>query len=249
MIPRPPEEDLVMKRSIRLMMNLAAPSIFTIGCGSDRPTGPPYDPHVDPADFVARVDNPLFPLAPGTVYYYRAQTDEGEETDSVEVLSDTRTILGITATIVHDRVFRAGELIEETFDWYAQDKEGTVWYLGEDSRSYEHGHMVSTEGSWEAGVDGAKPGIIMWGNPGAHIGEDYRQEYYRGSAEDWGRVAAVNESASVPFGSFTGCAKTEEWSALEPDVLENKYYCPGIGLVLETTVRGGSERNELVDVR
>jgi hypothetical protein len=235
----------VTRRSILLTVILATTSIFTAGCGSDTPTGPPYDPHIDPAAFVARVDNPLFSLTPGTVYSYQAQTDEGQETETVEVLSETKTIMGIAATVVHDQVFRAGELAEDTFDWYAQDNEGNVWYFGEDTRSYQHGQVVSTDGSWEAGVNGAKPGVIVWGTPGAHIGEDYRQEYYRGHAEDWGRVVSVNESVSVPAGSFAGCLKTEEWSGLEPDVLENKYYCPTAGLVLELTVRGGTERNEL----
>ncbi len=224
--------------------------LASIGCSgySSSPTGPDYDPRIDPADFVEGMTNPLFPLVPGTTYFYETETDEGPETNTIEVLNETKTILGIEATVVHDQVFGGGELAEATFDWYAQDRDGNVWYLGEDTRAYEHGEVVSTGGSWEAGVHGAKPGIIMWGDPAAHIGEEYRQEFYAGKAEDWGKVVGVNESVTVPFGSFTSCVKTEDWSTLEPDVLENKYYCPQTGVVLEVTVEGGRERNELVDI-
>lgn len=236
--------------TIRLAMSLATLLLAAANCGDNNPTQPatPYDPHIDPADFVAGVDNPFFPLVPGTVYHYEAQTDEGQETGRTEVLSDTKTILGIAATIVHDQVFLDGELLEDTFDWYAQNKAGDVWYMGEDTRELEDGQVVSTEGSWEAGVGGAKPGIVMWGEPAAHIGEEYRQEFSAGVAEDFGKVVAVDQALTVPYGSFTGCIRTEDRSALEPDVLENKVYCPQIGITLEETVQGGTDRNELVDI-
>ena len=239
-----------MRHAIQLSMSLATLLLATTGCNNDNPTEPatPYNPRIEPADFVTRVDNPFFPLAPGTVYHYEAETDEGHETETLEVLSDTKKILGIAATIVHDQVFLEGDLKEDTFDWYAQNKEGNVWYFGEDTRELEDGEVVSTEGSWEAGVGGAKPGIIAWADPAAHIGEEYRQEFLKGVAEDFGKVVAVDQSVTVPFGSFTGCIKTEDRSALEPDILENKFYCPEIGVVLEETVRGGMERNELVDI-
>jgi hypothetical protein len=238
------------RRPIQLMVVLTTLLLTATGCseGSSGPTAPTIDPDIDPADFVTRVDNPFFPLVPGTTFSYEAETDQGQETQTVEVLDDTKIILGIAATVVHDRVFVEGELTEDTFDWYAQDKDGNVWYLGEDTREVEDAEVVSTDGSWEAGIDGAKPGIIMWGDPAAHIGEEYRQEYYEGVAEDLGKVVAVNESVTVPFGSFTGCVKTEDRNALEPGILENKYYCPQTGVVLEVIVRGGTERNELVDV-
>ncbi|HWB43751.1 MAG TPA: hypothetical protein VG500_20990 [Gemmatimonadales bacterium] len=215
-------------------------------CG-EGPSQPEYDPQLDPADFVAAVTNPLFPLAPGTTYHFEGETAEGVETIVTEVLADTRTILGITATIVHDRVFLDGDLIEDTFDWYAQQDNGDVWYLGEDSREIEDGEVVSTEGSWEAGLDGAKPGIIMWGDPAAHLNEEYRQEYYQGVAEDVATVIALDEEVEVPHGRFTGCLRTEDRNPLEPGAVEHKFYCPGIGLTLEGPA-DGSERFELIGI-
>jgi hypothetical protein len=186
---------------------------------------------------------------PGTINYYEGVSGGAAQTDSVEVLSDTKPILGINATIVHDRVYTGGVLSEDTFDWYAQDKDGNVWYLGEDTRELNaSGRVVSTEGSWEAGVNSAQAGIIMWADAAAHIGEEYRQEFARGVAEDLGKVVAVDQTADVPFGSFTGCVKTEDRSALERGVLENKFYCPNLGIALEQTVQGGDDVNRLVNV-
>jgi hypothetical protein len=235
--------------AIRFAVSLTAAILATVGCGNDSSTAPAdYNPDVDSTDFVVGVDNPYFPLVPGTVYHYVAQTEDGVETETVEVLTNTKKILGITATIVHDQVFVEGELTEDTFDWYAQTASGDVWYLGEDTRELENGTVVSTEGSWEAGVDGAKPGVIAWADPSAHIGEEYRQEYLLGVAEDFGKVVAVDQSVTVTYGSLTGCIKTEDRSDLEPDILENKYYCPQLGVVREETVKGGTELNQLVDV-
>ena len=140
-----------------------------------------------------------------------------------------------------------GELAEDTFDWYAQDSSGNVWYFGEDSKEYEDGVFVGTEGSWQAGVDGAKPGIIMKANP--QIGDSYRQEYYLDEAEDMGKVIKLNESTSVPYGSFDGVLVILEWNPLEPKVIEHDYYAPGVGAILEVVVKGGSERVELVEIR
>ncbi|MGH9260775.1 MAG: hypothetical protein ACRD08_12915 [Acidimicrobiales bacterium] len=232
-------------RSLTLPAMLAAGAIAAGACDSST-TGPAYDPQI-PAAWAAAVSNPHFPLAVGTTYRYEAQTADGLETITVEVLPSTRVISGVTAVEVRDRVYLDGVLIEDTYDWYAQDDAGNVWYLGEDTKEYENGQVVSTEGSWEWGVGGALPGIIMWADPAAHVGEQYRQEFFRGEAEDWGRVVAVNESVTVPFGSFTGCLKIEEWNALEPGPHEHKYYCAQIGTVLE--VAGGSgERVELISV-
>ena len=156
--------------------------------------------------------------------------------------------MSVVATVVRDRVYLEGELIEDTYDWYAQDQEGNVWYVGEDSKEIEDGAVVSTEGSWEWGEDGALPGIIMWADPAAHLNEEYRQEYYKGEAEDWGMVVALNESVTVPHGSFTGCLKTEEWIALDKGTREAKWYCPGVGFVKETVLKGGNEVVELIGI-
>jgi hypothetical protein len=227
---------------------LAALALFAMasGCG-DGPTQPEYDPQLDPADFVEAVTNPYFPLIPGTTWHFEGATAEGTETIVTEVLSGTKVILGITATIVHDRVFLDGELIEDTFDWYAQQNTGDVWYLGEDSKEIEDGEVVSTAGSWEAGVDGAKPGIIMWGDPAAHLNEEYKQEYYQGVAEDVATVIGLDEDVDVPYGSFTGCLRTEDRNPLEQGAVEHKFYCSGIGLTLEGP-SDGSERFELTEV-
>lgn len=213
-------------------------------CGSD-PTGPAYEP-ILPDAWAAAVDNPFFPLVPGTSLRFEGETDEGTEVILIDVLASTRTVNGVTAAEVRDRVFVDGELVEETLDWYAQDVDGNVWYVGEDSREIEDGAVVSTEGSWEWGVDGALPGIIMWADPAAHIGDDYRQEFYEDEAEDWGRVVETGVSVTVPAGTFANCVVTEEWNGLEPGTLESKHYCPQVGFVLEIKLDGGNERVELV---
>jgi hypothetical protein len=206
----------------------------------------PYNP-VIPTEWASAVTNPYFPLTPGTVWEYRGETDEGTETITVEVLADTKVIQGVTATIVRDRVYLEGSLIEDTFDWFAQDTAGTVWYLGEDSKEILDGEVISTEGSWEWGVDGALPGIIMPANPAARMGKKYRQEYYAGVAEDWGKVISVNEDVEVPYGDFEGCVQTEDWSGLDPGHREDKFYAPGIGLVLEVP-KEDDESVELINV-
>lgn len=150
--------------------------------------------------------------------------------------------------MVRDRVYVDDELVEDTDDWYAQDADGNVWYLGEATAAYENGVLVDTDGSFEWGVDGALPGVVMWADPAAHLGEEYRQEFYEGEAEDWGKVIRVGESATVPWGSWDGCIVTEDWNGLEAGTLEHKTYCPDIGFVLEVKVQGGGERVELVSV-
>ena len=227
---------------------LSVVAVAAEGCdgSSTGPARPDYNPQI-PTDWVSAVTNPYFPLVPGTTYQYQSHTDQGLETITVEVLQNTRLVNGVAATVVRDRVYLNGELIEDTDDWYAQDGAGNVWYLGENSKEIENGQVVSTEGSWEWGVDGALPGIIMWADPAAHVGEEYRQEFYEGEAEDFGKVVDLDQNVDVPFGSFTGCIKTEDRNALEPDELENKYYCRQIGVVLEVSGNGG-ERVELVNV-
>lgn len=211
-----------------------------------------YDPKIDPANFVRRVDNRYFPLKPGTKYIYEGKTKDGTERVEVEVTRQTKTILGVQCIIVRDRAYLNGELIEDTFDWHAQDKKGNVWYFGEDTKEYKNGKVVSTAGSFEAGVDGAKAGIIMEANP--RVGDSYRQEFYKGEAEDSAEVvsrdaAGLNDTVDVPHGSFENVLVTKDWAPLEPNVLEHKYYAPGVGLIGAEKVVGGSDRIELVDVK
>lgn len=205
-----------------------------------------YTVELDPADFVNVIDNPYFPLTPGTTFLYEGETGDGVEHIEVSVTHDTREVLGIRTTVVRDIVRVEGVVVEDTFDWYVQDRDGNVWYFGEDVSNYKDGKLVGKGGSWEAGVDGALPGIIMWADP--TVGESYRQEYYEGVAEDMAEVLRLDASATVAYGSFDGLLQTKEWTPLEPDVIEHKYYAPGVGLVLEVEVKGGSERSELMEI-
>lgn len=168
------------------------------------------------------------------------------EENIVYVTDMTKNILGVECTVVLDLVWVNGKPAEKTYNWYAQDKDGNVWYFGEDSMELENGVVVSTEGSWEAGVDGAKPGIIMKAEP--QLCDTYRQEYYKDEAEDMAMVVGFRESVKVHYGSFKNCLKTTEWTLLEPGIVENKYYVQGIGLVLERMVAGGQDRMELYDI-
>jgi len=205
-------------------------------------------PQFDPNNFVRNVDNPFFPLDPGTTYFYEGQEDGIPSSTTTEVTNDTKRILGVRATVVHDLAYVDGVLVEETFDWYAQDTQGNVWYLGEDSRELdENGNVISTEGSWEAGVDGAQPGILLPGKPKA--GLSYRQEYYKGEAEDLAEVLSVDARARVPVGSFEQLLQTKEYTPLEPGVVEHKFYAKEVGPILAVTVSGGSGREELVQRR
>jgi hypothetical protein len=207
--------------------------------------GGDYQPDVDPANFVDVIDNPYLPYPPGASWVYEGTEDGETERTEVTVTPDRREVMGISATVVRDTVSVDGEVIEDTYDWFAQDRDGNVWYLGEDSKEYENGEFVSTEGSWEAGVDGALPGIVMQADP--EVGMAYRQEYYVGEAEDLAEVVEVGARESVPFGDFDQLLVTEEWNPLEPDVVEEKYYAPGIGTVLEVVTKGGEGRVELIE--
>lgn len=206
-----------------------------------------YDPKIIQNDFVSEINNKFFTLVPGTMFVYEGETEDGMEHTETYVTNNTKVVLGVDTVEVWDRVWLDGELIEETLDWYAQDKSGNVWYFGEDSKEYESGTVISTKGSWEAGVDGAKPGIIMQAEP--KIDQSYRQEYYQNIAEDMAQVVSIDESVTVPYGSFTGCLQTRDWNPLEPGKDEHKYYCPDIGgVVLEVGIADG-EKVELIDVR
>lgn len=219
---------------------------FSPACARDRT----YDP-VIPDDFIDEngdpyeIDNLYLPMTPGTTFIYEAETEDGLEVNEVWVTSDTKEILEVTCTVVLDRVWLEGELTEMTYDWFAQDKYGNVWYFGEYTEEYEDGE-VSTEGSWEAGEDGAEPGIVMEADP--QPGDSYRQEYCEDVAEDMGKVLRLNASVSVEYGDFEDCLKTKEWTPLEPGVVEHKYYAPGVGLLLVTELKGKTVRVELVDI-
>ena len=201
-----------------------------------------FAPTFDSQSMSATIDNPYLPLVPGTEFRFQGTGALAHETTIVTVTTETRLILGVQARVVRDRVFHGDTLIEDTFDWYAQDAAGNVWYLGEDTKEYRNGKVVSTEGSWEAGVRGAKAGIAMPAKPAAHIGELYQQEQLAGVAEDRGKVIAMHASITVRAGTYRDCVETEDTTPLEPDVRERKFYCRGVGLVREReSARAGSE--------
>jgi hypothetical protein len=206
------------------------------------PASDGYSVNLTPANFVPVVDNLYFPLIPGSKWVYEARLEDGStERIQIEILHETRAVNGVTATILHDSVFVDGTLVEDTFDWFAQDKDGNVWYLGEAVDNYENGVLVDHAGSWEWGNDGALPGIIMWADPSAHVNETYYQEYYVGEAEDQGQVLNGNESVTVPFGSFENVVKTFDSSSLDPDIQSHKFYAPGIGTIKEVELLTGEE--------
>jgi hypothetical protein len=207
----------------------------------------PYDPVIDPANFlspqaVAARPNPRFPLVPGMQWNY---TSSVGEKDTVIVTDKTRVILGVTTIEVHDVVAdNTGHTLEDTLDWFAQDLQGNVWYFGELAQQFEDGRVAGLEGSWTGGVEGAKPGIVMRAAP--NVGDVYRQEFSLGNAEDAAEVLSTTGSETVPAASCSGdCLVTRDFSPLEPDVEEDKYYKSGVGLILEVDPASG-ERNELV---
>lgn len=206
-------------------------------------TPPAYDPKIDPLDFSSSITNPFLPFPPGRQFTYRST--DGTERIEIEVQHDTKLILGVLTTVVHDVVYTDGVKSEDTYDWYAQHKDGTVWYFGEDTKTLDaQGNVISTEGSWEAGQGGAKPGIAMLGE--IEVGESYRQEFLPGVAEDFAKIVGDNELISVPYGVFGSCVATAEWTPLAPGPKEHKFYARGVGLVLEIDRK---ERLELVDVK
>lgn len=201
----------------------------------------PYTVSIDPADFVAVIDNTYFPRIPGARYIYEGQTAEGLERIEIEVLAEPREVMGVPTTVVRDTVYLDGVLVEDTFDWFAQDGDGNVWYFGEEVANYENGVLADHDGSWEAGVDGALPGIVMYADPATHVGETFRQEYYAGEAEDMAKVLSTTEQITVPFGSFENVVQTEDWTPLEPGLREQKYYAPGVGVIKEVNLTTGND--------
>lgn len=205
--------------------------------------GGKYVAELNAADVVEDIDNPYMPLVVGARWHYEGDSDGEIETTDVVVTADRKQVMGISAVVVRDTVAVAGDVVEDTYDWFVQDTAGNVWYLGEEVKDYENGKLVSTAGSWEAGVDGAQPGIVMPAHPA--VGDVYRQEFYPGEAEDMMEILAIDATASVPAGEFTKVVTTRDWNPLEPEAVEEKSYAPGVGLVREEKVAGGAGLAEL----
>ena len=205
--------------------------------------GAAYAPSIDASAFTSTVDHPLNPLRPGTTFIFDGA---GEHTETT-VTAKTRTIMGVPTTVVHDRVFEDGKLIEDTEDYYAQDGDGNVWYFGEDTAECEGGKPGSREGAWIAGEGGAQPGVVMLADPRPE--DRYRQEYLAGHAEDLARVIGTEPSVTVPAGTYADVLVTEETTPLEPDLVEDKVYAAGVGLIEERTIKGGSGTVTLTEIR
>ncbi len=215
--------------------------------GAASPSSSAASPSFDPANFATTIDNPWYPLAPGTTFTYEGKQEDESVVDVFAVTDKTILIEGVTCVIVDDRLSVDGVLAEKTFDYFAQDRDGNVWYLGEDTHELDdNGKVTSTEGTWRAGVDGAQPGIFMEATP--TIGHTFAQEIYVGHAEDHFEVISLSEAVTVPFGSFQDVLLTHEWTPLEPDVVGGKEYAKGVGLIKEFTVKGPSEELSLVSI-
>jgi hypothetical protein len=242
---------------LALLTMLLALAVAACGGGSREASGPPAAAttlpkgsetvRLDPGRFTTQIDNRYWPMKPGSRWLLR-ETDKGGDAQRVEitVTDQTKTIMGIEARVVHDKVTNAkdGSLVEDTYDWYAQDDKGNIWYLGEDTKEYENGKVATTEGSWQAGVDGAQPGILLPADPKRLM--EYRQEYYRGQAEDAAKVLSLDMRAKVPAGLFDQVLVTREYTPLEPNLLEHKFYAPKVGPVLALDVKGGQSREVLL---
>ncbi len=249
-----------MGRKFAAAVLVALLTILVTACSDDEasstapPTGsaatqtlPQGDDPVDlaSADFSTEVDNPYWPMSPRSRWVYRETDAEGAvQRVEVTVTDRKKTITGIDVLVVHDEVTEGGELVEDTFDWYAQDVEGNVWYFGEDTTEYENGRPTSKEGSWEHGLDGAQAGIIVPANPVPGLA--YREEYYAGHAEDAAEVLTLEATAEVPLGAYEHLLQTRNTTPLEPNLVEEKLYARGVGVVLALTVSGGTDREELV---
>ena len=208
--------------------------------------GTTYAPVLDPANFGTVIDNPYFPLPVGRKLVYTGVKDGQTQTDTVTVTDKKQDILGIATTVVNDVATHDGTVLERTFDFYAQDKQGNVWYLGEDTTSFLPNGKADTSGSFTAGVDGAQPGIIMKANP--QIPDAYRQECYAGQAEDTAWVVATSGSVRVPYGQVRNVLTSLEATQIEPGAYDQKVYGPGIGIVTEQSLTGPNEVAELVSV-
>ncbi len=205
-----------------------------------------YNPQINPSEFTTNITNKYFSLPIGTKFVYEAKLPEGTERNEILITNQTKIIMGVTTLIYWDRVWLNGELIEDTRDYLAQDAEGNLWYFGEDVDNYVDGKLADHHGSWIAGVDGAKPGIWMKQNP--VVGETYRQEHYLGEAEDMADVLSLTETVTVPYGTFTNCLKTKDYTPLDPSAIEYKYYCPEISIFVLEDIPAEGERVELISI-
>jgi hypothetical protein len=201
-----------------------------------------------PVDFVATIDNQYFPLRPGTTFIYDGSVDREPARIVTQVTNDKKVIQGVSTTVVHDVLYIDGVRAEDTFDWYAQDRTGNVCYFGEDTKEFDAtgSNVVSTEGSWQAGQNGARPGVIMLANP--QRGDSYQQEFAAGVAEDQAVVLSVTKSVKVAYGRFSNVLLTRETTPLDPSDVADKYYAPNIGAIREIAKKGGKERFQLVSI-
>jgi hypothetical protein len=219
--------------------------VLSVAIGATRVVGKSekYRPKIDPSAFQSGIDHEYFPLIPGTTFRYTEKSGKLVVDVAVAVTRETRVVMGVTCVVVSTLVKSKGVLKEDIAEWYAQDREGNVWFFGEDAKEFHSQGRVSTEGSWEAGIDGAQPGIVM---PGRAVpGEPYRHQYYKDESEDMAQIVAMNESVTVPFGSFRNCVRTREWSMLEAGS-QSKWYAKGVGFIKEVSEWG--DATELISV-
>ncbi|HMF46335.1 MAG TPA: hypothetical protein VKE29_06645 [Candidatus Udaeobacter sp.] len=234
-----------MKRQNPIATLAAAFALLALHCTVAAAT--PATDDINPEDFTTQIDNPFFPLQPGTTFIYKGLKQASKLTDHFAVTDSTVVIDGVTCRVVHDKVFVRGVLQENTFDYFAQDRDGNVWYFGEDTEELnKNGKVVSTAGTWRAGVDGAQPGVIMEAHP--NVRDHYFQEVAAPVAQDEAIVLNLHEIVAVPFGKFTNCLQTKEFTQLEPGNVEHKFYARGIGFILGVVVKGGKERLALVNI-
>ena len=241
-----------MRRGRRVVLVLVAATALLVagpvgpsGGGRSDTHSDTYSVGIDRRVFTTEIDNPFLPLKPGNRWVYEGTGDGGETMRSVvEVMSVTREVMGVNCVVVRERTSVDGQLVEDTYDWYAQDVEGTVWQFGENSLEYAHGRLVSAPSDWEAGVSGARPGIAMKAN--AQVGDRYRQEFNPGEETEVGEVLSLDERMVGQYGIFDGVLEIRDYAPLGTGSIEHRYFAHGVGMVLEVTTRGGSATSELV---
>ncbi len=234
-----------MKRQHTITVLAAGLALSAVNFTVAAPT--PATDDINAENFTTNIDNPFFPLQPGTTFIYKGRKEASKQRDEFAVTDRTVIIDGVTCRVVHDKVFMHGVLQEDTFDYFAQDVEGNVWYFGEDTEELDSkGRVVSTAGTWRAGVDGAQPGVIMEAHP--KVNDHYFQEVAAPIAQDEAIVLNLHEIVAVPFGKFTNCLQTKEFTQLEPGNVEHKFYARGVGFIVGVVVKGGKERLALVNI-